>query len=91
MPSHSGEKLSLGITVLLAFSVFILVIAESTPETSDYSPILGKLYSRRENLKSTSDFKNTNRQRGLVNLGSLLEMSLPSPIVNLRSLFKIGY
>lgn len=41
LPADSGEKVSLGVTVLLAFSVVLLIIADSTPETSDYSPILG--------------------------------------------------
>ncbi len=40
MPCDAGEKVSLGITVLLAFSVFQLVIAESTPKTSDYFPVI---------------------------------------------------
>ena len=40
LPPDAGEKVSLGITVLLAFSVFQLVINSSTPATSDYSPIM---------------------------------------------------
>ncbi|XP_064628048.1 neuronal acetylcholine receptor subunit beta-3-like [Lineus longissimus] len=40
VPSESGEKVSLGITILLAFSVFQLVIAETMPKTSDTTPIL---------------------------------------------------
>ena len=40
MPCDAGEKVSLGITILLAFSVFQLVIAESTPKTSDYFPVI---------------------------------------------------
>ena len=43
LPADSGEKVSLGVTVLLAFSVFQLVIADQTPVNSDYTPILGKL------------------------------------------------
>ena len=35
MPPESGEKIALGVTVLLAFSVFMLAIAEKMPETSD--------------------------------------------------------
>uniref|UniRef100_A0A915EIN8 Neurotransmitter-gated ion-channel transmembrane domain-containing protein n=1 Tax=Ditylenchus dipsaci TaxID=166011 RepID=A0A915EIN8_9BILA len=35
LPPDSGEKIALGITVLLAFSVFVLAIAEKMPETSD--------------------------------------------------------
>ena len=38
LPPASGEKVSLGITVLLAFSVFQLVIMDNTPRTSDFTP-----------------------------------------------------
>ena len=43
LPPESGEKIALGITVLLAFSVFMLAIAESMPETSEYIPLISKL------------------------------------------------
>ncbi|RTG79930.1 uncharacterized protein DC041_0001429, partial [Schistosoma bovis] len=33
LPPDSGEKITLGITVLLAFSVFMLLIAENMPAT----------------------------------------------------------
>jgi nicotinic acetylcholine receptor len=42
LPPESGEKIALGITVLLAFSVFMLAIAESMPETSEYIPLISK-------------------------------------------------
>lgn len=42
LPPGSGEKITLGITVLLAFSVFMLTIAEMMPETSDSIPLIGK-------------------------------------------------
>jgi hypothetical protein len=42
LPPESGEKVSLGITVLLAFSVFQLVVADNTPKTSDFTPLLSK-------------------------------------------------
>ena len=41
MPPESGEKIALGVTVLLAFSVFMLAIAEKMPETSDSVPLIG--------------------------------------------------
>ncbi|VDN58048.1 unnamed protein product [Dracunculus medinensis] len=41
LPPDSGEKIALGITVLLAFSVFVLTIAEKIPETSDSVPLIG--------------------------------------------------
>ncbi|CAF2385094.1 unnamed protein product [Rotaria sp. Silwood2] len=41
LPVESGEKVSLGLTVLLAFSVFMLLIAESMPATSEFIPLIG--------------------------------------------------
>ncbi|RUS75096.1 hypothetical protein EGW08_017150 [Elysia chlorotica] len=41
LPPESGEKITLGITVLLAFSVFMLLIAESMPATSEFVPLMG--------------------------------------------------
>ena len=42
LPPESGEKVSLGVTVLLAFSFFQLVVADNTPRTSDFTPLLSK-------------------------------------------------
>ena len=42
LPPDSGEKVSLGVTVLLAFSVFQLIIVENTPKTSDFTPVVSK-------------------------------------------------
>lgn len=42
LPADSGEKVSLGLTVLLAFSVFMLLIAENMPATSEFVPLIGK-------------------------------------------------
>ena len=42
MRPDSGEKVTLGLTVLLAFSVFMLLIAESMPATSSFVPLIGK-------------------------------------------------
>lgn len=44
LPPDSGEKITLGITVLLAFSVFMLLIAESMPATSEFVPLIGELH-----------------------------------------------
>ncbi|EFO23786.1 hypothetical protein LOAG_04698 [Loa loa] len=41
LPPDSNEKITLGITVLLAFSVSVLAIAEKMPETSDSIPLIG--------------------------------------------------
>ena len=42
LPAASGEKVSLGVTVLLALTVFLLMVAESTPPQSDSIPLMGK-------------------------------------------------
>ena len=42
LPPDSGEKVTLGLTVLLAFSVFMLLVAENMPPTSEYVPLIGK-------------------------------------------------
>ena len=43
MPPDSGEKIALGVTVILAFSVFMLAIAEKMPETSESIPLIGQI------------------------------------------------
>ena len=42
IPADSGEKLSMGVSVLLAFTVFMLILSDNTPQTSDNPPLLGK-------------------------------------------------
>jgi nicotinic acetylcholine receptor len=42
LPTESGEKVSLGLTVLLSFSVFMLLIAEEMPATSEFIHLIGK-------------------------------------------------
>ncbi|CAG5133399.1 unnamed protein product, partial [Candidula unifasciata] len=41
LPPDAGEKVTLGLTVLLAFSVFMLLVAENMPPTSEYVPLIG--------------------------------------------------
>uniref|UniRef100_A0AAY4CWI9 ACH10 protein n=1 Tax=Denticeps clupeoides TaxID=299321 RepID=A0AAY4CWI9_9TELE len=43
LPAESGEKVSLGVTVLLALTVFQLLVAESMPP-SENVPLIGKYY-----------------------------------------------
>ena len=47
LPPESGEKVSLGITVFLAFSVLMFSLSDDLPESSDSFPIIGKLISRK--------------------------------------------
>jgi len=42
LPTSSGEKVTLGLTCFVAFSVFMLMVAEKVPATSDTVPIIGK-------------------------------------------------
>ena len=42
LPPDAGEKITLGITVLLSYSVFMLLVAESMPPTSEFVPLIGE-------------------------------------------------
>ena len=42
LPPDAGEKITLSITVLLSYSVFMLLVAESMPPTSEFVPLIGK-------------------------------------------------
>ena len=42
LPVDAGEKMTLSITVLLSYSVFMLLVAESLPPTSDAVPLIGR-------------------------------------------------
>ncbi|XP_071950157.1 neuronal acetylcholine receptor subunit alpha-9-like [Antedon mediterranea] len=44
LPCNSGEKVSLGITVLLSLTVFMLVVAENMPASGSDIPILSRFY-----------------------------------------------
>ncbi|CAI9719259.1 neuronal acetylcholine receptor subunit beta-4-like [Octopus vulgaris] len=41
LPPDAGEKMTLGITVLLSYSVFMLLVADSMPPTSEFVPLIG--------------------------------------------------
>ena len=42
LPAESGEKVSLGVSILIAMSVFLLIVAEQVPDTSDTVPVIGE-------------------------------------------------
>ena len=42
LPPESGEKMSLGITVLLSLTVFLLMVADRMPATSETIPLIGE-------------------------------------------------
>ena len=41
IPVDAGEKLGVGITILLSYSVFMLILADKTPQNSENLPVLG--------------------------------------------------
>ncbi len=43
LPPESGEKISMAVTLLLSYSVLILMISESVPHSSQGVPIIGKI------------------------------------------------
>ncbi|XP_010120637.1 PREDICTED: neuronal acetylcholine receptor subunit alpha-7-like [Chlamydotis macqueenii] len=45
LPADSGEKILLGITVLLSLTVFMLLVAEIMPETSDSVPLIAQYFA----------------------------------------------
>ena len=56
IPPEAGEKISLGITLLLSFTVFQLIIADSMPVTSDFLPTICK-YKTIQHQSSQSKIK----------------------------------
>ncbi|TWW67742.1 neuronal acetylcholine receptor subunit alpha-7-like isoform X1 [Takifugu flavidus] len=45
LPADSGEKISLGITVLLSMTVFMLMVAEIMPATSESVPLIAQYFA----------------------------------------------
>eukprot|EP00795_Rhopilema_esculentum_P005971 gene5971-11332_t len=45
LPAESGERISLAITLLLAMTVFMLVVAEMIPPTSEVIPLVGIFFN----------------------------------------------
>ena len=44
IPPDSGERTGFGVTVILSFSVYLIVISDKLPEKSDKVPLLGILF-----------------------------------------------
>ncbi|XP_070212655.1 neuronal acetylcholine receptor subunit alpha-10-like [Littorina saxatilis] len=44
IPSDSGEKVTMGITTLLSMTVFMMLVTENMPPTSDVLPLIGIYY-----------------------------------------------
>ena len=42
VPCESGEKISISITVLLSYTIFLIMIEDNLPKTSDYIPLMCK-------------------------------------------------
>ncbi|XP_075874799.1 neuronal acetylcholine receptor subunit alpha-7-like isoform X4 [Nelusetta ayraudi] len=45
LPADSGEKISLGITVLLSLTVFMLLVADIMPATSESVPLISQYFA----------------------------------------------
>ncbi|KAL1235176.1 Neuronal acetylcholine receptor [Trichinella spiralis] len=45
LPPDAGEKLTLGISVFMSLCVFLVVVSESMPHTSDAVPLIGTYFS----------------------------------------------
>jgi hypothetical protein len=41
LPPDSGEKLNLCVTIFMSLCVFMLMVAETMPQTSDTLPLIG--------------------------------------------------
>uniref|UniRef100_A0A0N4ZMR7 Neur_chan_LBD domain-containing protein n=1 Tax=Parastrongyloides trichosuri TaxID=131310 RepID=A0A0N4ZMR7_PARTI len=46
LPPDSGEKLNLCVTIFMSLCVFMLMVAEAMPQTSDALPLIGSLFIR---------------------------------------------
>ncbi len=44
LPVESGEKVSLSITIMLSYSVLLLVVSDVTPRSGTGQPLLGGYY-----------------------------------------------
>merc|ERR1712168_527666 len=44
LPSESGERIGLGVTLMLAATVFMLLVAETTPESSEGIPLVSRYF-----------------------------------------------
>ena len=44
IPSDSGEKVTMGITTLLSMTVFLMLVTEAMPPTSDHLPLIGRYF-----------------------------------------------
>ena len=76
VPMNSGERLSLGTSILLALSVFMLILQDNTPQGE--TPLLGtyveiSMYRKISNIRRTK-FQNSTASR------IVLQLSLPNPL-----------
>ena len=77
LPAESGEKVGLGITVLLSFSVILLMITDITPRIGQPMPIISKSDSLHQSL--------------IIYLQYLLTLSLHTPCQSKCSSMRMVY
>ena len=44
LPTNNGERISLVVTVLLSLTVYMLIVSDTMPATSEVVPLIGKFY-----------------------------------------------
>ena len=59
IPPAAGEKVTYSMSVLLAFTVFLLIVSTSMPRTSVYMPLIGKIFPRDQYYARTDTFEHT--------------------------------
>ncbi len=62
IPSDSGEKVTMGITTLLSMTVFLMLVAESMPPTSDVLPLIGKSHTCHSSEYKLRQFRSAERK-----------------------------
>ena len=82
MPADCGEKASIVITILLAFSVYALIILEHTPKTSDVIPDISKYHIYLGYCWETIKFARTsdNLFAVAITLHLIIRLKTPSPL-----------